>query len=333
MNIHIKKSFVLAVAVLLLGITPLSHATATEKISITAVGANNLSGTWHIILSAIGKAFTDRNPDCEFLLKTGAGAANVLKVNKGQADVSYNNHGPLYAALNGKLSFKNKKCDNIAGIARMDNVSRVFFVCRESVKMTSLYDIKDKKLPLRVGFGLKGSINEDILKTVFAGLGFTTEEFKSWGGKILNSSFGDCVTLMKDGQMDLFMLTVCGETTWLQELATTTDLRFLPVEGAVADYVCKELSMDKSFIPGTWFGGMPGRDIPTISDTEEVYCRKDMSEEAVYRLTKAIIEGREDIALAVPAVNTITPEGACKNNALPLHPGAIRYYKEAGLLK
>ena len=50
-------------------------------------------------------------------------------------------------------------------------------------------------------------------------------------------------------------------------------------------------------------------------------------------MARALVEGRRDIALALPAWNTISPERVCKDLPIEIHPGAARYYREIGCLK
>ena len=75
-----------------------------------------------------------------------------------------------------------------------------------------------------------------------------------------------------------------------------------------------------------------GPDVTTLWDTNAIIVRDNLDEESAYRLTQAIIEGRDDIALANPAWNSIDPAKAWQGVVYPLHPGAVRYYKEKGYM-
>ena len=79
--------------------------------------------------------------------------------------------------------------------------------------------------------------------------------------------------------------------------------------------------------------GMVGKDIPTVTECNELTVRADLDEETVYRLTKAFIENLDDIRKGCATWADCTPEKAAKDTGAPMHPGAVRYYKEAGLLK
>ena len=75
-----------------------------------------------------------------------------------------------------------------------------------------------------------------------------------------------------------------------------------------------------------------GPDVTTLWDTNAIIVRDNLDEESAYRLTQAVIEGRDDIALANPAWKSIDPAKAWQGTVYPLHPGAARYYKEKGYM-
>jgi TRAP-type uncharacterized transport system substrate-binding protein len=53
----------------------------------------------------------------------------------------------------------------------------------------------------------------------------------------------------------------------------------------------------------------------------------------VYKITKAVVEGREDFARVTAAMKGVTAKAMSQSFGMPYHPGAEKYYKEVGLLK
>ena len=70
-----------------------------------------------------------------------------------------------------------------------------------------------------------------------------------------------------------------------------------------------------------------------LAECNELTVRADLDEDTVYKLTKAFIENLDDIRKGCATWADCTPEKAAKDTGAPMHPGAVRYYKEAGLLK
>jgi TRAP transporter TAXI family solute receptor len=55
--------------------------------------------------------------------------------------------------------------------------------------------------------------------------------------------------------------------------------------------------------------------------------------DVIYRVAKAVVEGREDFARVTAAMKGVTAKDMAQSHGMPYHPGAERYYREAGLLK
>ena len=88
----------------------------------------------------------------------------------------------------------------------------------------------------------------------------------------------------------------------------------------------------RSFIPkGTYKG--QDRDVTTVVSAGELVINKDVPDIAAYTIIKIICENINEVYSINPANKNFIPASGWKNVALPLHPGAEKYYKEAGLMK
>ncbi|MFR0874085.1 MAG: TAXI family TRAP transporter solute-binding subunit [Bilophila wadsworthia] len=101
-------------------------------------------------------------------------------------------------------------------------------------------------------------------------------------------------------------------------------------QGEVAPYptgksVTAKTGQSIGVIPADFYGGAVGRDIPCITDSTVMLVRKNMPDADVYKITKAIVEGFEELHAVQPTWKTLVPEHMADNLALPLHPGAEKY--------
>ena len=71
------------------------------------------------------------------------------------------------------------------------------------------------------------------------------------------------------------------------------------------------------------------RTTPAATDTKAATNRTTV----VYKITKAIVEGREDFGRVTAAMKGVTPKQMAESHGMPIHPGAEKYFKEAGLAK
>ncbi len=74
------------------------------------------------------------------------------------------------------------------------------------------------------------------------------------------------------------------------------------------------------------------RDISTVGVTATLVTRADVPEDIVYALVKVVFDNFDKLIRSHPALEVITKEGMLKGQTAPYHKGAVRYYKEAGLL-
>ena len=137
---------------------------------------------------------------------------------------------------------------------------------------------------------------------------------------------------MKDGQLDVALWIGPGEAFIVQDMMNSVDLDILPVDENVIKAVGEKYGLQRDVIPASFYGGKFGKDIVTVSASTELMINKNVSEDIAYKMVKAMCEKRDDIVIASPFWKSFMPEKAGHGLALPLHPGAAKYYKEKGWL-
>jgi uncharacterized protein len=119
----------------------------------------------------------------------------------------------------------------------------------------------------------------------------------------------------------------------IQEATTTTDAKLVPVTGAEVDQLVeKNQYYTKATIPGGMYRGSPD-DVDTFGVRATFVTSADVPEEVVYEVTKAVFENFEDFKQLHPAFATLEKEEIVTGGlSAPMHPGAEKYFKEAGLM-
>ncbi|MBR1486281.1 MAG: TAXI family TRAP transporter solute-binding subunit, partial [Synergistaceae bacterium] len=134
-------------------------------------------------------------------------------------------------------------------------------------------------------------------------------------------------------QDDLYDATIdhidAGQAT-TTEICLTHDMHFVQLSDATLANLEKMGYAPLVMKAGTW--NKQEKDINTMGSQQNVIVPASMSEDVAYVLTKAICENHEDFAKAVASLAWFDPKtaGAHGLNGAPLHPGAVKYYKEAG---
>jgi TRAP-type uncharacterized transport system substrate-binding protein len=215
------------------------------------------------------------------------------------------------------------------------------FAVHESTGVTSLEQIKKKRVPLKLSTGPTGEremIESPVTFMVHSALktaGFTVADLRQWGGKVQEvsrPSHPDRRAGIEKGTINAVFDE--GIKSWGQT-ALDHGFRYLPIEGTVLKRL-KAMGYRAGILPKTYFKGMK-ENIPTIDFSGwPMVVRADMPNDIAYALCEALEVRRK----VIPTDNfkPLKISQLCANDAeapfdVPLHPGAKRFYRERGYLK
>jgi hypothetical protein len=184
---------------------------------------------------------------------------------------------------------------------------------------------------------------ENILKQ--AGMSFDDFGSLDW------LSFAGISQRMQDNQADAGFITAGIPTSSVMELVSSTPIAILSLDDALIQKITAAYPFyAKVTIPAETYAGQ-NAPVDTVAVMAQWVCDADVSEELIYTLTKALWEpgfhvlrvkdgqpepapaGSEIMAQAHAKGKDVTLETALSGMAIPLHPGAERYYREKGLIK
>jgi hypothetical protein len=138
---------------------------------------------------------------------------------------------------------------------------------------------------------------------------------------------------MKDGRIDAAFYSVGVGAAVLVDTAITLDTVIVPVDGAQRDALMKKFPFFTSaVVPKGAYKGVEA-DVPTVAVMAILVARAEMEEAMAYQITKVIFENLKDIERAHAKGKELTPATALNGMGIPLHPGAEKYFKEAGIKK
>lgn len=336
MNIGKHLTRALSLGVLTLGALALTTTAApadeSSPISIRAVGGAQLGGTWNVGLTGVGKLVNERYPGSTFNVLQGASTSNPLRLETNGGDLSITQSFNTYAALNGVAPYK-KPLTNVLALANINDTGRMQIIARKDLPVDSFDELMEKKLPVHLDRGATGTLHNVLGALILAEYGYTYNDIEAWGGKVTAVSNNDLVGLMQDGTINVAFKQGPGEQSQIQEMVLNAKVKWLPVSDEVLARVAAKTGLNIGSVPATFYGGAVGRDIPCLVDTSVMIIRKGVSEEDAYKITKSLVEGCEELHAIQPTWKTLRPETMPTGLLLPLHPGAEKYYREAGLLK
>ncbi len=218
--------------------------------------------------------------------------------------------------------------ENIQPILAMyDNVMAMVTTADSSIE--SITDVKGKKV------GVSSQTTKDIITEYLDFAGIAENEVE-W----MFLSYAEQAEALKEGSIDVGNFTSYPKAGLLEDLSTSRKgLKFIKIDEEIREAWDKEYPLwANGTTPSGTYKGLD-EDAHYYTQFTVLYANSDLTEEQVYEITKAILDNHEEISAIHPAGESITPE-MTKNyidrsiiNPDDLHPGAIRYFKEVGVLE
>lgn len=281
------------------------------------------SGTYYPLGGAIATIVNNKNKDAGFNItanSTGASKENIMLISRDEADFAIVQNDVADYALNGEVLFDTA----VEGLATVASIypEVVQVVVAADSGINSIADLKDKK----VSIGDAGSGVEANAIQVLAAYGLTTEDIK-----VNRLSFKESGNAFKDGAIDAFFVTAGVPNTAITELAVTRSLKLINIDGAEADALIADYPFyTKIVIPKDVY--KTEEDINTIAVRAIIICRDDLNENEVYLFTKALYESLDELGNAHAKGKEFKLDEALDGVTVAVHPGAEKYFKEAGIL-
>ena len=256
---------------------------------------------------------------------TGGSNYNIGQIKDGEFQFGVAQSDWQYHAYNGSSKWEGKQFSNLRAVFSVHNEPFQIWASKKS-GIKNFKGLKGKT----VNIGNPGSGQRGTMEELMKAMGVDNSFFKSTTE--LTSS--EQVKALCDGKIDAFGYSV-GFPNGAMEQAATCAAKASPinltgpeVQGLIdgADYYAQAV------IPkGTYT--KQKKDATTFGVKATVVTSADVSEELVYLVTKAVFENFDDFKKQHPAFGFLEKKNMIKDGlSAPLHPGAIKYYKEAGLM-
>lgn len=223
-----------------------------------------------------------------------------------------------YFAYEGLNEYEGREFKEIRSLFGTVNGWVQIFVRAES-DIQSIADFKGK----RIGVGAPGSGGETTSRRVLDYYGLSFDDIQAE-----RISDGEMVEALSDGTIDGFISTHPLNSAPLMDLVSSTDVRMIGIddEGFYAEYPY----YTSATIADNVYEGV--NSVETATSKVFMYTRSDTyTEDQIYELLSIIFDNRDDWVGAHAALEIITLENALDGIAIPLHPGAVKYFEEKGL--
>ena len=320
-----KNTFKTSLAALSLAIA--LPAAATDFVTI---GTGGVTGVYYPTGGAICRLMNKYSKQNKVNIRctvesTGGSVYNINTIRAKELDFGVAQSDWQYHAYNGTSKFKDKGAFKDLRAVFSVHPEPFTVVARKDANIKNLQDLKGK----RVNIGNPGSGQRGTMEVLMDALGWTTKDFKLASElKASEQSKALC-----DNKIDAMVYTVGHPSASIKEATSACDSNLVNIGGdAVSKLVNDNDYYRVATIPGGMYSGNSA-DTQTFGVGATLVTSQNVSDEAVYALVKSVFENFADFKKLHPAFAVLKKEQMVKDAlSAPLHPGAAKYYKEAGLL-
>lgn len=302
-----------------------ADAFATQYVTI---GTGGVTGVYYptggAICRLVNKTRKEHGIRCS-VESTGGSIYNLNTIRAGELDMGVAQSDWQFHAYHGTSKFKAQGPNKDLRAVFSIHPEPFTVVARADSGIKNFMDIKGK----RVNIGNPGSGQRGTIEVLMDAVGIKMSDLKLASElKAAEQSKALC-----DNKIDAMVYTVGHPNGSIKEATTSCDAILVTVDGpAVAKLVNDNDYYRYATIPGGMYRGSD-EDTQTFGVGATFVSSAKVSEEVIYQVVKAVFENFDDFKKLHPAFANLKPEEMIKDGlSAPLHKGAIKYYKEVGLM-
>jgi uncharacterized protein len=250
---------------------------------------------------------------------------NVNAILSGLRDSGFAQSDVAYWAYTGTGTMQGKPpATKLRTIAALFS-EHIHLIALKDSGINSVADLKGK----RVSLDEPGSGTRVDALLILGANGLTDKDLKAEDLKP-----GPAAEALRNGKIDAFFIVAGYPTGAVVELASSTKIKLVPIDGASAKALTdKHAFFSQSAIPAGTYEGVGAT--PTVAVGAQWFTSEAKDEQLIYNITKALWNDntRKLLDVGHPKGASIRKETALSGIGVPLHAGAARFYKEVGLLK
>ncbi len=313
-------------AALFAGLSMGAAASAEEFITI---GTGGVTGVYYptggAICRLVNAGKDDHGVRCS-VESTGGSVYNINAVRSGELQFGVAQSDWQYHALNGTSKFEeNGAFEDLRAVFSV-HPEPFTVVARADAGISNFADLEGK----RVNIGNPGSGQRGTMEVLMEALGWTNDSFSG----VSELPAGEQSAALCDNNIDAMIYTVGHPSGSISEATSACDSVLVTVDGEAVDALVAENDYYRTAtIPGGMYRGNDN-DVNTFGVGATIVSSAAVSEDAVYALVKSVFENFDDFKSLHPAFANLKKEEMIVDAlSAPLHPGAEKYYKEAGLME
>ncbi|ORJ55029.1 TAXI family TRAP transporter solute-binding subunit [Geothermobacter hydrogeniphilus] len=324
------KRFWIACLSLLVTLSFIPLTSSAARVRYVTIGTGGVTGVYYPTGGAIAKMVNKKRKLYNLratVESTGGSVFNINAIKSGDLEFGIVQSDRQYQAYNGTADWEGKPFKKLRAVFSIHPES-VTIVAAADKHIRTINDLRGKVVNIgNPGSGQRGNAIDALTA---AGIDYK-KDLKAEGLKAAESA-----GMLQDGRIDAFFYTVGHPNGSVKEaVAGARKVNFVEVPKPIVDKLVAQFPYyASSFIPVDQYPGVTNKEnVPTFGVKATLCTSADVPDDVVYAITKEVFENFEEFKKLHPAYAVLTKESMLQGLSAPIHPGALRYYKEAGLLK
>jgi TRAP transporter TAXI family solute receptor len=315
-----QKRFEVLFSLLLLSLVVFSSLAIAAPPQIMSLATASLGGTYYIVGSGLADIISKTIPNIQVNAVISQGSTgNPLLINSKEAELGITNYYSGMNAIQGNKPYAGKL--NIAGICKLQYSILHLVTLAEYKNIKTVADLKGKKIAV----GPAGGGGVLILKEILPFWGLKFEDITP-----SYISYTDGSEALKDKKIDMNMPHGAPPLEAVSGLTIQNKIKIIPMEKSKLKAINKKYPYyEAAVIPAGTYKGIT-KDMTSVGVQDILTVNASLGEKEVYQITKAIYENLEKLRKIHPSLQKLTFDNY-RNSLVPLHPGALKFYKEKGI--
>jgi uncharacterized protein len=320
-----RKFFVSALAAVATLAGALASAPAAAQQRFVTIGTGGVTGVYYAaggaICRLVNKDRAKHNIRCS-VESTGGSVFNVNTIRGGELDFGFAQSDVQFNASKGQAQFANQAFGDLRSVFSV-HPEPFTMLARKEANVSKFEDLKGK----RVNVGNPGSGTRASMEQLLTAMGWKLGDF-SLAAELRADEHGAALC---DNKIDAFFYGVGHPSANIQDPITTCGARLVPISNPAVDKLVKDNPYYAVVdIPGGLYAGNPNP-TRTYGVLATLVTSAKVPEATVYEVTKAVFENFDEFKKLHPALANLDPRRMARDGlSAPLHPGALKYYKEKG---
>jgi hypothetical protein len=294
--------------------------------------AGSVGGGWYTMAAGLSALIAEENPELRIRVVPGGGLANSTRVNNNQSPIGWGIDAFAAAAARGEDPY-NAKHENLRSLGTGYSPTEHNLLRRADGGPEDMRGILTQR-GLKIAAPQRSSTDEMTLQRILRFLGSSPDAIRNGGGRYLNGSYADISAAFTDGQVDYLYAALAKPAAMLTEIGQgRRAARLVAFPDDVRAHLIGTYAYNEGVLPAGTYPTLQTGDLKVTTMDSVIMVHASLPDEVAYRITRTLIRNRGQRLTNIHAsMGAFDPAKAWRYEGVPLHPGAMRAFREAGAM-